>query len=347
MNRDWFVARRRERWQRLDDLVARVEHRGLRALNAEELLELGSLYRSATSDLAVARRDFGSDRVALYLNGLVARTHPIVYREQRGGSARVGEWVRYGFPAAYRAIGPYTAFAFGVFTLSAFVAWLLVAWRDSMADILLPGTAQQLRHIMDQHHLWMNNPGESDSVVANFIMLNNIQVAFLAFAGGMLLGVLTTYVMVTNGVMLGALGAMVAHRGLSAPFWSFVVPHGVVELSVIFMAGGAGLSLGDALLRPGMRTRRDALVRAGRQAAYVVLAAVPLLAVAGTIEGFLSPSGAPVAIKIAVGLLTGTGLYSYLLLSRPRQIREPYRLNDLLAPRQAPAHSDPLPLTSR
>jgi uncharacterized membrane protein SpoIIM required for sporulation len=347
MDRDRFVEQRRERWQSLERLVVRIEHGEIRALSAEELLEMGGLYRLVTSDLAVARRDYPCDRVTLYLNALVARAHPQIYREQAGSWRRTGYWVRYGFPAAYREIGWYTAFAFSIFFVSAAVAWALVAWRDSMADVLLPGTAQTLRHIMDQHQLWMYNQSGSQSVVANFIMLNNIKVAFIAFAGGILLGVLTTWVLATNGIMLGATGAMVARRGLSAPFWSFVVPHGVVELSVIFMAGGAGLALGDALLRPGLRTRKDALTAAGRRAAYVVMAAIPLLAVAGTIEGFLSPSAAPVPIKIATGLLTGTALYSYLLLSRPRERVQTYRFDELLTPGEPARQSEALALTSR
>jgi uncharacterized membrane protein SpoIIM required for sporulation len=347
MKREQFIETRGERWKRLEALTSRAGHGGPGALTASELLELGTLYRRATSDLAIARRDFPGDLAVHYINGLVARAHPIIYREETGGWKAVGRWVRYGFPQAYREIAGYTLFAFSVFLVAAIVSWVLVAHDDRAADVLLPGTAQQLRAIMDQHRLWVNTPGESHSVVANYIMLNNIQVAFIAFAGGILLGILTTWVMVTNGIMLGAIGAMVAHRGLSAPFWSFVFPHGVVELSVIFMAGGAGLSLGDAILRPGSRLRKDALVASSRRAILVVFASIPLLAVAGTIEGFLSPSDAPVAVKIAVGLVTGTALYAYVFLSRPTIDREQYTLRDVLHVGPGGTQSDARALTSR
>jgi uncharacterized membrane protein SpoIIM required for sporulation len=346
MNRDRFVTTHSPLWERLESLVSRAGHAGPAALSADELLELGRLYRSATSDLAVARRDFSGDRICAYLNGLVARAHPLVYRGRGTTLARIGHFVRYGFPQAYRDIGRYTLFAFGVFALSGLVAYILVWYDDSMGDVLLPGTAQSLRSVMDHHHLWMNNPGQSDSVVANFIMLNNIQVAFFAFAGGILLGVLATWVLATNGIMLGAIAAMVARRGLSAPFWSFIVPHGVVELSVIFMAGGAGLSIGDALLRPGLRRRAEALSITARGAVKVLFGCVPLLVVAGTIEGFLSPSDAPVAVKLTVGLVTGTALYAYLLFFRPRPDDSAYRFEDVLKP-ASPPQSEARALTSR
>ena len=345
MNRDRFVTSHSPSWERLESLVNRAGHAGPAALSADEILELGRLYRSATSDLAVARRDFSGDRISTYLNVFVARAHPLVYRDRGATLPRIGRFVRYGFPEAYRGIGRYTLFAFGVFALSAMVAYILVWYDDSMGDVLLPGTAQSLRSIMDHHHLWMSNPGESDSVVANFIMLNNIQVAFLAFAGGITMGIISTWVLATNGIMLGATAAMVARRGLSAPFWSFVVPHGVVELSVIFMAGGAGLAMGDALLRPGLRRRSEALSNAARRAVRVVFGCVPLLVIAGTIEGFLSPSGAPAGFKVAVGLFTGTALYAYLLFSRPRRVEPAYRFQDLAEP--APPQREALALTSR
>lgn len=296
-----------------------------------EILQLGELYRAATSDLAIARRDFPHDRVTLYLNGLVARAHPLVYQERGIGLARIGRFVRYGFPAAYRDALPYTALAFAIFLLSALIAAALVTWRSSLADVLLPGQAPQLRQVMSQHHLWMQSATSNNSVAANFIMLNNIKVAIVAFAGGMLAGALTLLVMVQNGISIGAVAALVAQYHLSEGLWSFVAPHGVIELSVIFMAGGAGMMIGDAILRPGLQRRQDAIVQAAQHALKVLLGGAALLVVAGTIEGFFSPSNAPDALKYAVGAITGVLLYSYLLGSRPGIREMPYTFEDVLS----------------
>jgi uncharacterized membrane protein SpoIIM required for sporulation len=102
------------------------------------------------------------------------------------------------------------------------------------------------------------------------------------------------------------------------------VPHGVIELSVIFMAGGAGLMVGDAIVRPGLRSRREALTIAARRGVRLVFGCVPLLVIAGAIEGFYSPSDAPDTAKIAVGAIAGILLYAYLLGSRPTVRRTAY-----------------------
>lgn len=331
MRLEAFLEARRSRWQRLEDLVRLGKRRGLGSLSGDELLELGELYRAATSDLAVARRDFPHDRVAAYLNGLVAQAHPVVYQEPGTSLNRVGTFARYGFPEAWRRSEMYIAAAFGIFALAAIVSAVLVVWRLSMADILLPGTAGMARSYMQQHQLWVKNAAANSPVTSNFIMTNNIQVAFVCFAGGILVGVPTVYELVQNGIMVGTLGAMAAHYGVSDQLWSFIAPHGVIELSVIFMAGGAGLMLGDAVLRPGLLRRRDAVPRAARLSLQLVAGGIPLLMIAGTIEGFFSPSDAPDALKLAVSAFTGVVLYSYLLASRRPLRRQRYVLQDAMA----------------
>lgn len=269
------------------------------------------------SDLALALRYFPTDRTTTYLNSLVRKAHPIVYRPM---VSRGQLWaiLRYGFPASYRRVGRYTAAAFGLFVLSAVAAAAAVLYHSGNADLLLGHTqTQALRQVMAHHHLWMGSNTANHSVAANFIMLNNIQVAFLAFAGGILFGLGTLFIIAQNGIMLGAIGVLVAQYGLSRPFWAFVLPHGVIELSVIFMSAGAGLMLGDALLRPGMKTRGQALAEAARTVGQLILGCIPLLIIAGTIEGFYSASSSPAIVKILVGVVSGVLLYTYLLRSRP------------------------------
>jgi uncharacterized membrane protein SpoIIM required for sporulation len=138
--------------------------------------------------------------------------------------------------------------------------------------------------------------------------------------------------MAQNGIAIGGTFALTAHYGLAQQLWAFVAPHGVIELSVVFIAGGAGMMIGDSVLRPGLARRRDALADAARRAAHLMVGCVPLLVVAGTIEGFFSPSDAPDPLKYLVGLLTGALLYSYLLFSRPRVRPEVYTFTDAFQP---------------
>lgn len=330
MQRDTFIKIRKGDWEELESLVAHARRRASH-MSGADLLRMGDLYLAATSDFALAQRDFPGSPVTDYLNGLVARAHPVIYREAAGSWSRLGQWIRYGFPQAYRDAGRYIAISFAAFAVGAIVSAILVAIHPATADTLLPGEAAQLRAIMAQHHLWMQANTANHPVAANFIMANNITVAIEAFAGGMLLGIPAVLIEGYNGIMLGAIGTMTGQYGLAEGFWSFVLPHGVIELSVIFMAGGAGLMIGDSILRPGRLRRKDALVRAARHALQLTLGGAALLVVAGTIEGFFSPSNAPDWAKFAVGIVSGVLLYGYLLGSRPKEATHRYTLEELIA----------------
>jgi uncharacterized membrane protein SpoIIM required for sporulation len=145
------------------------------------------------------------------------------------------------------------------------------------------------------------------------IATNNIQVSLMAFAGGILLGTLTVYVLVFNGLMLGAILGYTHLYGLDGKLAAFMSPHGYLELTVIFIAGGAGLRVARGFIHPGLLGRRDALVQAGREAVLLLIGALPILLVAGLIEGFVSPSDLPGVLKHGIGLATGIALHLFLL----------------------------------
>jgi uncharacterized membrane protein SpoIIM required for sporulation len=317
-----FIAAKKPAWERLTALLDRSRLGGLAALSAEELAELGRLYRSATSDLAITRRDFPNHRVTDYLNSLVARAHAAVYQGRGIRRSGVREFFAVTFPRAFRATWAYTLASFLMFFLPA-LASFAVTYRDpSAGSALMPGIEDRIQDIRDKHEWWkaINDQGRSAS--ASFIMTNNIRVAILAFAGGMLLGLLTLYLLAQNGLMLGIVAGAAQALGFATNLWGFIAAHGTIELSVIFIAGGAGLQLGWSVVRPGLLTRRAALGLAARRAATLLLGCIPLLVVAGTIEGFISPSELPLALKLAISLLSGILLYAYLLLAGPERPRK-------------------------
>jgi uncharacterized membrane protein SpoIIM required for sporulation len=317
---DWIQSRRAD-WQRLTALLDQAQAGKLRALSEVELAEVGDLYRVVTSDLAVARRDYARHQVVTYLNQLTGRAHGLIYRGEPLELRRIWRFFGRTFPRLYRETERYTLVATLLFLTPALIAFFITWYQPDAAYTLLPAGAQDIIPLVEEGEMWTDIPSGERSVASSFIMRNNIQVVFLAFAGGVLAGTLTLYVMLLNGLFMGAVAGLCQAYGLSVPLWSFVLPHGVIELSVIFLAGGSGLMMGHALVSPGLLRRRDALVATARKSVRLVFGCVPLLVIAGTIEGFVSPSALPAWTKFAVGALTGLLLYGYLLLAGRREPR--------------------------
>jgi uncharacterized membrane protein SpoIIM required for sporulation len=275
---DRFIEDRRARWARLGQFVSAARGRVDR-LSADDVVELGRLYRVTTSDLAIARRDFAHDVATERLNDLVAAAHALVYSEAPTSSRRLRRFVLQELPATVRANLPWTGASFAIFMLFAIAMYVVgLVVPDVAANALPEETRQQLA----QRQLWTNIPEGFRPIAGPLIIVNNVR------------------------------------DGLGGGLLAFIAGHGVLELSAIFLSGGAGLRLAWAILRPGERSRRDALRLGGAQAVRVMLLVIPVLGIAGLIEGFLSPSGASEAVKAGVGIVTGAILWGYIALAGRR-----------------------------
>jgi uncharacterized membrane protein SpoIIM required for sporulation len=312
-----FVRERKRAWQRLEHLLGRLDRSSLRRLHREEVRELGRIYRRTASDLAIARAESRDPRLVNYLNSLVIRAHGRIYRADAQGGRRLREFFTQSFPQTFRRTWRYTAIAFVTFTALAVVSYF-ATWRDPEFSEFA-GIDPVFRYVINQKIHWWERLNEFNQVGSSFIMVNNIWVMFQAFALGALLGIGTLYAMAFNGAMIGAVLALTYRAGFGFDLVSFMVGHGVVELSCIFLAGGAGLLIGSAILLPGDLSRGDALKTRGLEAVRLIAGCVPLLVVAGIIEGFISPAPINPAIKFAVGITTGLALYSYLIFAGRRQ----------------------------
>lgn len=315
MNAEQFYQSRRADWQHLTSLLDRSQS-NIGQLSPEEVRLMGQLYRAVTSDLALAQREFPRHQVTIYLNQLVARGHAIIYRSEPLALHKITRFVRVTFPRMFRETWPFQLTAVLLLLVPALLAGLWLNWRVESANWLLPTAVQALIPMIEEQELWVDIPVGERPYTSTFIMTNNIRVAVLAFAGGLTAGLLTIYVLLFNGLLLGAVTGVTAHYDVGFELWTFVIGHGVIELTTIYIAGASGLMMSWAIIHPGLHRRRDALTQAARRAVVLIGGCIPLLVIAGIIEGFISPNeNIPVAVKWAVGIGTGIVLYAYLLLA--------------------------------
>jgi uncharacterized membrane protein SpoIIM required for sporulation len=308
-----WIARRESHWQALEQLLDRAEKTGIKSLSPQQIHELASLYRSVSADLARARTYQVGAVLIADLQKLTSRGYAQVYQGTRRQEwAKVWEFYRSGLADVLRETLVYTLLATTIFLVSALIAWWF-SWSDpNFIEMLVP---ESLIHLVrDEGELWMgrimgNSPGESSG-----IMTNNIGVCLKSIAGGLLGGLGTLYILINNGLLMGSIAALVAQNQLAVPFWAFVLPHGSLELPAIFISGGAGLMIAKALLFPARYRRRDAFKVYGPQIAQLVFGMIPMLLLAGTIEGFVSPNPAiPDALKYLLGTVIFCGLIAYCL----------------------------------
>ncbi|HEY9180544.1 MAG TPA: stage II sporulation protein M [Candidatus Baltobacteraceae bacterium] len=308
-----FIRRRGAAWERLEQLLARAGRRGLRQLQPPELFELGRLYRWATSDLAYAQGHAFDPHIVHYLNRLTARAHAYVYGSTaETGRARFSRFFTHTFPREFRRSWMYVGLCIALTVLWTAVAYVVVAHDPSHAYALLPERivpAHITRSLHDSNFAF--TPDQS-AQTSSFIITNNIKVAYVAFAGGIVtLGVGTLYIIIFNALMLGGLGALFAHAGFGADFWATIAPHGVIELTAIQIAGGAGLLIAAGVLLPGRMRRRDAIADNSRRAGVLIAGVTAMLCVAGIIEGFFSPLRFPAGVRASVGVATAIALIAY------------------------------------
>jgi uncharacterized membrane protein SpoIIM required for sporulation len=318
-----FINNRKNAWERLEELLTRLDRASLRQLKREEVRELGRIYRRTASDLAIARAESRDPRLINYLNSLVIRAHGRIYRADAQGGERIRGFFARELPRTFRRTWRYTALAFGVFFLFGLIGFLGSYQDTEFSELVGVPPAFRELYIETKTH-WWEELNRENQIGASQIMTNNIQVTIYTFAFGAMFGVGTLFFLAYNGANIGSVLALTYRAGFGNDLVTFMAGHGVIELSCIFIAGGAGLLIGSALIMPGDLSRADALKTRGKDAIRLMMGVAVLLVLAGVIEGFISPAPIDPRIKFSIAAITGIALYAYLLLTgREDQIDEP------------------------
>ena len=310
-----WIRKRRPHWERLAALLSQADQSGLGQLSRAELQETALLYRQVAADLSVLRQDATSRTYAQHVNQLLARAHHIIYSRRKTNLMTLFRFLRDEYPAIFqRQIG------FVAASLIVSVAWGLigVALTTARPEFMRHFVGPDMIATMERHQMWTESIVSVAPRETSHIMTNNLSVSFVTFAGGITFGLGTFYYLFFNGMMLGVIGAACHLYGMSLPLWSFVAAHGSLELPSILIAGGAGFRLGHAMLFPGVLRWKESVARGGIEATRLVSGIIPLLVIAGCLEGFFSPSQAPVWLKFTIGGM----LFSLLLLWLLRPLKQ-------------------------
>jgi uncharacterized membrane protein SpoIIM required for sporulation len=267
------------------------------------------LYRQTASDLATVREDVTSNQLSFYLNQLLGRAHNLIYM---GHKQKISGLVRFyaeTFPQVFRETFWQTFLAFLIFTVTGIATWAVTIHDPAFAHRML---GPEMMATIEKREMWTKSIVTIKPLAASGIMTNNLAVCFTTFAMGITAGIGTIYMMFTNGLLIGVIGAATWQAGMALQLWSFVAGHGALELPAIFISGGAGLEIARGMLFPGLLPRRESLALAGGRAARLMIGTIPMLVVAGVIEGFVSPSGLATPLKFLLSAVLFTALTTYL-----------------------------------
>ncbi len=312
MNLKRWVLNREKEWIRLEQLLELSEN-NIQRLSPEEIRDLGFMYRSAIQDLSRVRSSREYQHLVPYLNNLVQRVHAKVYEKPPTRLRDIVTFFFVSFPQCVRKNGGIIFLAFLTFALGSALSMTTIHLDPSTSSFFLPPA------VIDQvaeGKLWMDNI-EAGTSKSSMLMTNNVQVAFKAYVGGLLFGIGSLFVLFFNGLFaFGGPLQICIQYGMGEKLLLFMLPHGVIELTTIFISGGAGMVIGLAMLFPGDKPRWQNVREKARESFILIAGCVFLLVIAGIIEGMVSLNkDVPDLIRIVVSATSAVLLFSYLFLS--------------------------------
>ena len=296
-----FIEHNQPTWSKLEDLLASLG----RKPSKKQIDQLGLLYRKISSHYAYAQTYFSAHEVTDYLKTLVIRSHNIIYGAKKKNQWKtIIQFFLHQFPQLFYQRVQFFLIALFLLATGFILAYFLTFVNDDYARIFL-GNLTPLHPDEISKQQW------NHAIASSSIMINNIYVAFFCFAWGALLGIGTVYALFLNGAMIGALAALYQKIGGNYVFWAHILPHGIIELTAIFIAGSAGLSLAYHFFVPGEQTRYQSFKKEGKVTIKLIFGVIPMFVLAAIIEGYLTPAPWPYWTKYLFAALTFTLLLLY------------------------------------
>jgi uncharacterized membrane protein SpoIIM required for sporulation len=307
---DRFIVRNAGAWQRLDDLTARARKSGSRSLAPAEIDEFVALYQRTAAQLSHARGYYDDPGLTARLTTLVASANAALYGTRPFSVRGLGRFFTETFPAAIWYSRRFVLASAALMFVPMLIFGVWTANSERALDVAVPKEQQDALLESRFEDYYSSEPASEFSTK---VLINNIQVSFLAFAGGVFLCLGTAVILVQNGINVGIAGGLFAHAQEAGKFFGLILPHGLLELTSVTIAGAAGLRIGWAIIAPGDRPRSAALAEEGRRSVVIVLGLMLCFVVAGIIEGFVTPSGLPTFARVGVGTMVELAFLTWIV----------------------------------
>jgi uncharacterized membrane protein SpoIIM required for sporulation len=306
LKEEQFIKLNSNTWRELESFHTIANKKGIKALPSREVKKFLSIFRQCSHHLAYARTHYPESSVVNYLNSLVSKSHSHIYAVKKFSPGQFFKYIGYEFPKLLREYKAFILGSFSFFVLGAVISLILVLANTDNASIFLPAA------MIEGVKSGKSGGGEWNyPLMSSYIMFNNISVSLRAFVFGITLGLGTIYVLFMNGALLGALTALMYLYGNPKNYWSLILPHGVIELTAIFISGAAGLIIAKSILLPGEYSRKYSLINGAKKAVSLVMGVILMLVIAGIIEGFFTPLSISEDIKLTFAAVTAVALVIY------------------------------------
>lgn len=334
-------------WERLEELVNKASARGSR-LEGDELDELLARYQRTSTHLSHVRSTYGDPQVTARLTRVVASARAVIYGAQpRAGGALRGFFLN-TFPAAVWGARVSIFLSALAFFIPAVLMGVWFANSSAAIDAAFPTEALREAYIANDFEAYYSSAPAAE--FSTQVLVNNIRVSFLVFVAGIAWTIPSILLLAFNGANVGQAAGLFHDAGEPGLFWGLILPHGLLEINAIVVAGGAGMKMGWALIVPGDRSRAEALAQEAQKAASIVIGLVIVFIFAGLIEGFVTPSPLPTWTRVSIGVAAFAAFWAYVLALGPPAIvhghtgsirdsvRDPVRVE--VAPQSVPPPSD-------